>query len=151
MAIRLAINVFGRSLLRIMSPKLACQQYNKLAHHLYPDYPEIVTREEFLHLLDMHHQMRVFRVRDGEIVSTAQATLVPVFPNWQVVISNVVTLPWHEERGHGLAMMEDLLKHAKKRWGEVQFVLTNNSTITKSGSFTKNGWAKVHTSLYTHG
>jgi predicted GNAT superfamily acetyltransferase len=150
MAIRLASNFYGRNLLRVLSPLDAYRQYNKLAQCLYPEHEEIVTKEQFLRLLDMPNQLIVFRVRDGQMVSTAQANLLPVYPNWQVFITNVVTLSWHKGRGHGLSVMEDLIKHARKKWGRVQCILTNNKNKGNSTFYTKNGWKEVPTSLYTY-
>jgi GNAT superfamily N-acetyltransferase len=78
------------------------------------------AREWFAHTVDDPHRAR-FPVVDvaGEVVATAVGTLEIGVPNPQCVrgrsvrLANVVTLPEHRGRGHGTAVVLDVIAWAR--------------------------------------
>ncbi len=119
-------------------------EYVAVSKRLHGDQFD-VTPEEFQVLLDDPKELVAFALIDGQLVATAQATLLWTPPQLQAYINNVVTHPDFGGRGLGRLVMEELEGVAKAEWGNngkrsVNLLLSNSPQKGNGGFYEKLGW-----------
>lgn len=104
-----------------------------------------ISLEEFKLLLSDKKELVSFVLLDGQLVATAQATLLRTPPVLQSFINNVVTHPDFGGRGLGRLVMESLETAVTSEWGSngvynIRLGLSNSPTKDNGGFYEKLGW-----------
>jgi ribosomal protein S18 acetylase RimI-like enzyme len=119
-------------------------EYIAVSKRLHGDQFD-VTQEEFQVLLDDPKELVAFALVDGQLVATAQATLMWTPPQLQAYINNVVTHPQFGGRGLGRIVMNALEEAVKTEWGNngsrsINLSLSNSPKKSNGGFYEKLGW-----------
>lgn len=146
-------NHLGKEVLRVAATRELLRDYQSLLDRLYPGRISDLPFDFFERLDADPYNLLVTRTVGQTIVSTAQATLIPVEPDWNILVSNVITNEDFDGGGHGRAVMEYLVKVVRQRWSrpdgrQPNIVLTNNPKKGNAGFYQKLGWVRVPTQVW---